>query len=163
MVQTWYNSDGLLLKYGTTKVVAGIGGEAYTYPRVRQLEFKIDLTALTELETPIDDNIFFPTGVRIQEVEVVAHTVAATGVAIDLGLISTDRSTQIDYDGLLAAVPTANMDLAGEKNIYSAGTTYAGALIGTSTSSKGYITCSRTTATAFTTGLVYVTIRYYVP
>lgn len=163
MVQSWTNSDGLYIKYGPDKATAKKGGEFVPTTNLRTVEFKIDLTALTESETPLDDTIFLPAGARIQEVEIVTHTAATNGAAIDLGLIKTDRSTEIDYDGLLAAAPTANMNAAGEKNIYSDNTTYDGALIGTTLAYTGYVTCSRTTATAFGAGVIYVKIRYYMP
>lgn len=160
MVDAWYNNDGLYLKYGTSKSTASVGGEYVNTGQLREIELKIDLTTLTETETVIDDGIFFPK-MRIAEVKVITHTAAATGVAIDLGLIATDRTTEIDYDGLLAAFPIASMNAAGETNIFTDNTTYDGALVGTTTTSVGYITCSRTTATAFTAGVIYVTIKYY--
>lgn len=163
MVHSWTNSDGLYLKYGPDKATAKKGGEFKTESNLRTVEFKVTLADLTESETVLDDTIFLPAGARIQEVETVTHTAAATGVAIDLGLIKTDRSTEIDYDGLLAAAPIANMNAAGEKNIYSDNTTYDGALVGTTLAYTGYVTCSRTTSTAFTAGVVYVKIRYYMP
>lgn len=163
MAQTYMDPDGLYRKYGTNKTTANIGGEYRRGGHLRELEFKIDLTALTETETILSDQVFVPAGARIQEIEVVTHTAAATGVAVDLGLIRTDRTTEIDYDGLLAAVVTANMNAAGEKNIYSDNTTYDGALVGTTIANVGLVSASRTTATAFTAGVIYVTIRYYMP
>lgn len=163
MAQTWYDNTGLYQKFGLDKVTVTKGGEYRTNGRLREIEFKIDLTTLTETETPLSDSVFMPKGVRIQEVEIVANTAAATGTAIDLGLIKTDRSTEIDYNGLLAAFPTASMNAAGEKNIISDNTTYDGALVGTTTAYPGYVTCSRTDSTAFTAGEIVVTIRFYVP
>lgn len=162
MVQTWLNGDGLYQKFGVTKTTPNVGGEYRTNGQLREIELKIDLTALTEAELVVSDQVFVPRE-RIFEVEVRTHTAAATGVAIDLGLIRSDRTTEIDYDGLLAAFPTASMNAAGEKTILSDNTTYDGALIGTTLTNPGYITCSRTTSTAFTAGLIYVTIRWYAP
>jgi hypothetical protein len=59
------------------------------------------------------------------------------------------------------------MGTAGEHTIIQQDTTIPttmvglGALIGTTTTLPGYVTCSRTTATAFTTGVIVVTILYY--
>lgn len=160
---TYFNADGLLLKYGTSRTTANVAGEYRTYGRLHEVEVKLDLTALTESETIVSDVTVIPSGVIIQEVEINTKTAAATGVAIDLGLIRLDRTTEVDYDGLLAAFPTASMNAAGEKNIISDNTTYDGALIGATTANPAFITCSRTTATAFTAGYVVVTIRYWKP
>lgn len=157
---THLHGDGLFQKYGTDKATANVAGEFRTVGRLREIEMKINLVALTEAETPVSDVTFFPK-MRVEEVEVVAETGATTGVAIDLGLVRTDRTTQIDFDGFLAAAPTADYNLAGEKIIYRIGVTGVGALVGTTTTLPGYITCSRTTATAFTTGVLRITIRYY--
>lgn len=170
MVQTYKDNDGLFRKFGLAKTVPNVGGEfRETDSLMHKLQFKIDLTTLTELETPVSDQVFFPSGARIVNVDVVTHTVAATGVAIDLGLVRTDRTTEIDFNGLLAAFPTAQMGTAGEHTIIQQDTTIptgmvgTGALIGTSTTNVGYVTCSRTTATAFTAGVIYVTVEYYMP
>lgn len=165
MVQSWLNSDGLYLKYGPDKATAKIAGEYRKDGRLHEIEVKIDLTDLTETETIVDDTVLIPANVVIQEVEIVTLTAATTGAAIDLGLIQTNRSTEIDYDGLLAAFPTASMNAAGEKTIITDNTTYDGVKIGANPVSTvpGHITCSRTTSTAFDTGVIYVTIRYYKP
>jgi hypothetical protein len=163
MADTWFDGDGLLRKYGPTRTVANLGGEYRTYGRLHEVEVKIDLTALTQTETIQSDVTVIPSGVIIQEVEINTKTAAATGVAIDLGLIKLDRTTEVDYDGLLAAFPTASMNAAGEKNIISDNTTYDGALIGAVTAYPSFVSCSATTATAFTAGYIVVTIRYWKP
>lgn len=163
MVQSWLNADSLYTKFGTDRATSTVGGEYRTNTNSRVVEFTIDLTTLTETETPLSDSVFLPAGARIQEVDVITKTLAATGTAIDLGLIKTDRATEIDYNGLLAAFPTANMDAAGETTNSVVGSTYIGALCGTSLAFTGYVTCSRTTATAFTAGVVVVQIKYFIP
>jgi hypothetical protein len=163
---TWLDSDQLFHKYGPDKALPTKGGEYVTTGALREIEFKIDLTTLTETETPLSDVVFFPK-MRIEDIEIVTHTVAATGVAIDIGLVRTDRTTEIDFDGLLAAYPVAQMSTAGEKvSLRQEVTTPVsmvgrGALVGTTTTNPGYVTCSRTTATAFTAGVIFVRIRYY--
>jgi len=162
----WLNTDGLYLKFGPEKATPNKGGEYRTVGALREIKFKIDLTTLTELETPLSDTVFFPK-MRIHSVDVLTHTAAVTGVAIDLGLVQTNRTTEIDFNGLLAAFPTAQMGTAGEHTIIQQDTTIPttmvglGALIGTTTTLPGYVTCSRTTATAFTAGVIVVTILYY--
>jgi hypothetical protein len=162
----YLDNTGLYRKYGTEKTTGTIGGEYRTAGLLREIEFTVTLSTLTETETPLSDVVFFPK-MRVQEVEVITTTAAATGTAIDVGLIRTDRTTEIDYDGFLAAFPTAAMDLAGERTIFTAASTVpasatgTGALIGATTTNVGYVTASRTTATAFTAGVVRIKVRYY--
>jgi hypothetical protein len=101
------NADGLLLKYGTAKTVANLGGEYRTYGRLHEVEIKMDLTALTQSEVIQSDVTVIPSGVILQEVEVDVKTAAATGVAIDVGLTRLDRTTEVDFDGIIAALATA--------------------------------------------------------
>jgi hypothetical protein len=159
----WKNNDGLYRKFGTEQATVQKGGEYRFDGSEHMIEIKLDLTTLTQTETIQSDTIFFPKGARITKVDVVTHTAAATGVAIDVGFIrSSDRTTEIDYDGLMAAFPTASMNVAGETVSLTAGATYAGAMIGTTTATYvGHISASATTATAFTAGVIYVRIYYY--
>lgn len=169
MVQAWYDNAGLYRKFGTDKATAKTAGEYRKYGKYHEIEVTITAANLTQTETILDDIVVIPAGARIQEVEVQTHTAAATGTAIDLGLIQTDRSTEIDYNGLLAAAPLAIMDLAGERTIFTAATTVpasatgTGALIGTTLTYSGHISASMTDATSFTAGVIVVTIRYYMP
>lgn len=165
----WMDPDGLYRQYGAEKAVPNAGGEYRNVGQLREVEFKINLPALTQAETVVSDTTFLPSGVQIQEVEVITTNVAATGTAIDVGMIRTDRTTQVDYDGFLAAFATATMDAIGERTIFTksstvpASATGTGALIGTVLANPGYVTCSRTDGTAFTTGDIVVKIRYYRP
>lgn len=155
---------GLRQKFGVEQTVSGTGGEYRTNGKEREIEFTLNLVTLTETETIVDENIFFPTGVKITEVEIFVETAGATGVAIDVGFQRTDATTEIDYDGLLAAWVVATMTV-GNKVVLRKGGTQAGAMVGSgvATTNVGYITASRTTATAFTTGLVKITVRYERP
>jgi hypothetical protein len=159
----WLNNDDLYLKFGTEKATPQTAGEYRMDGPEHMIEIKLDLTTLTQTETIQSDTVFFPKNARISRVDVVTHTAAATGTAIDVGLIrSSDRSTEIDYNGLLAAFPTGSMNADGETTKLTAGSTYAGALIGTTTSTYvGHISASMTDATAFTAGVIYVRIYYY--
>lgn len=159
---TWTN-DGLTRKFGLDKTTGTKGGEYRTHGLLREVEFKINLADLTETETVQSDVVFIPTGARIAEVKVITTTAAATGTAIDVGLVRTDRTTEIDYNGLLAAFVTASMNAAGETVILTQGSSTAGALVGTTTANVGYVTASRTDATAFTAGAIVLAIKYYIP
>lgn len=162
MAQT-SNINNLYREYGTTKATPTVGGEPVMTGDVREIVFDLDLTALTETETVIMDTTIFPSGVRIKEVEVLTETAAATGTAIDLGLIRRDRSTELDYNGFLAAFATASMNAEGETTTLRVGSSTVGALVGDVLANDGFVTASRTDATAFTAGALKVTIRYYVP
>ena len=167
---TWMNSDGLYVKYGTSEGVSTFKAGEYedTIAGMTILEITVPLTSLTETETILSDAVFIPANAFINWVETVAIVGAATGVAIDVGLIARDRSTAIDYDGLLAAAPTSNMNTAGETSRYQVavtiptGLTGTGALVGTevTTAGGGYVSASRTTATAFTAGTIKIRIAY---
>lgn len=167
---SWMNADNLFLKFGTTKTAAHTGGEYRNNGLLREVEIKITLANLTQTETIQDDTVFIPSGARIQEVELITQTAGVTGTAIDVGLIrSSDRTTAIDYDGLLAAAPIAIFNLAGERTVFTAATTVpasatgTGALIGTTLTNVGHISASMTDATAFTAGVVLVKIKYFMP
>jgi hypothetical protein len=164
ITQYWDDNAGLHQVYGVDQATTENGGEYRNYGNERSIEIKIDLTSLNQNEVVQMDNVFFPVGMKITEIEVFVETAAATGVAIDLGFIRTDRTTEIDYDGLLAAFPTATMTV-GNKVVLRKGGTNAGAMVGSgvATTNVGLITCSATTATAFTAGLIKVTIRYERP
>lgn len=164
MVQAWHDNAGLYQKYGVDQTTTSTSGEYVTTGQMREVQFKIDLADLTQSETILDDNVVIPAGMRIASVTVKTHTAAATGTAIDLGLIKTDRSTEIDYNGLLTAFVTATMNAAGEEYTYTVpNTAEAGALVGTTLTYTGHVTCSMTDATSFTAGTIYVTIKYYRP
>lgn len=156
---------GLYQEWGLEQTTTHKGGEYSNVGQLREIELKITLSTLTEAETILDRNIFMPAGMRIAEVEVRTETAAATGVAIDLGLVQTNAaSTEIDYNGILDAFPTASMNAAGETVVITAvGAGTGGPLVGTTTANVGHFTCSRTTATAFTAGVIYVKVRYYKP
>jgi|SRR6185503_14633984 len=160
------DNTGLYQKFGVEQTVTQAGGEYRNNSKEREIEILINLATLTETESVVTgaDNIFFPAGVKITEIEILVETAAATGVAIDLGFVRTDRTTEIDYDGLLAAFVTATMTV-GNKVVLRKGGTQAGAMVGSgvATTNVGHITCSRTTATAFTAGVIKVTIRYERP
>lgn len=164
---SWLNNDGLYLEYGTQKATPVTAGEYVTYGSLREIEFKLTLADLTEAEVIQSDTAIIPAGARIEQVELVTITAAATGTAIDVGLIRTDRSTELDYNGLIAAEVAADMSAAGEKHVYTqeagVGAGAGGALIGTTLANNGHITASRTTATAFTAGVVMVRVKFMVP
>lgn len=161
MVQSWYNNDGLQLFYGVDKTTTEAAGEYRTNGPLREIEVRIDLTSLaTGSQTILSNTVFFPK-MRIEEVVLEVQTAATSGgsATLDVGLISTDRSTEIDYDGFIAAEVLTAINTAGKRITYVNGTSKAGALIGTTTATVGHLVAKAGTA-VFTAGVVYVRIKY---
>lgn len=159
---SWMNNDGLYLEYGTTKSAIDPAGEYPTTGDFREINIRIpDMTTITASPAIISQGFKFPTEMRIARVDIISDVaVTGTNAVLNLGLIREDRTTQLDYDGLIAAIPTTSLDAVGETTSLTVGATYAGALIGTSTSNVGYITADYDTA-AFTAGAVNIRIFLY--
>ncbi len=164
---TWLNSDGLYIKYGTDLGVSGsAAGEYKTFGPARMIEVEVELSELTATETILNDVTWLPANCQIERVDVVTEVAAATGTAIDVGFIRRDRTTEEDYDGLLAAFPTAQMNAVGELiSFYESHTvpttmTGTGALVGQTLANDSFISASRTDATAFTAGRVKIRIHF---
>lgn len=159
---SWMNNDGLFIEYGTEKAVANTGGE-YRFDGPRHcIEVDIDLTKLTVTNggTILSDTTFFPKNARIEEVDVLVLTAATGSTAVlNVGLVKTDRTTEIDFNGFVAALPQTSLSAAGDMVKLNVGSTDAGALIGTVTTNSGYLTADYDTA-AFTAGKVRVRIFY---
>lgn len=164
----WMDNTGLYQKYGLEQVTSQVAGEFRTNTNQRLIEINLDLTTLTTTAgtvIPGTDSVFFPAGFVIDKIEVQADTLATSGGAatLNLGLIRTDRTTEIDYDGFLTAVALTSMDTTGETVVYSKGVSGAGALVGTTVGSNpGHLVANAGTA-AFTAGLVKIRIYYHKP
>ena len=168
---SWMNSDGLYVKFGTGEGVSShSAGEYKTHDGtgIQVVEVVINAPLLTQTETILNDAVIIPANAHIVWVETLALVALATGTAIDVGLIARDRSTEIDYNGLLAAFPTAEGAQVGEtRRYYETHTvpdsmTGTGALVGQemTTAGGGYLSASMTDATAFTTGKLKVRVAY---
>lgn len=166
--QNYYDGDGLLRVYGTDKAVAARGGEFKTYGELRTIDFRIDLTKLTSTAQIVDDQVFFPKSMFVEEVVLDVQTAAtsAGSPTLDVGLVqASDRTTVISQTSFIAAeVLSGKLDTAGTKVVYTAGVSKAGALIGTTASSTlvGQVIARANTAT-FTAGVVTVRIKYRYP
>ena len=158
---SYLNSDSLFVKIGTTKAVPNLAGEFKTYGELREIELAIDLTTLTSTSVIQSDQIFIPSGVRIEEVEVVTETAATSGGAptLDVGMIQTDRTTVTSNTSFVSALAMTAYDLAGEKNVLRIGSTGVGTAVGTTTAQVNYIAARANTAT-FTAGRVLIRIKY---
>lgn len=171
MDNTWLNSDGLYVKFGKTEGVSRTqGGFVCRYGPFLDYWLTLDLTTLDANENIQNDVLVIPKNATILSVTTIAVDGAATGTAIDVGLIANDRDTAnadftADPNGLLAAAPTANMNTDGEISVYQVavtiptGLTGTGALVGTIIPVPTLITASRTDATAFTAGSILTCVR----
>ena len=160
----WMNSDGLYVKFGTDEAVTTTAG---TYPTMvsGQHVTELRIPALTALGTAAAiqaDTTIIPSGVTIARVEVVAETAATSSgsAALNIGLSRLDRSTELDYDGLVAALALTAIDAAGETTALTKGSTGAGALIGTKLANAGLLTADYDTA-AYTAGELVVRVYWY--
>ena len=161
------NADNLLVKYGSGEALVTRGGE-YDFDGEHWTEVDVDLSVLTTSgQTILGDGVTLPNGAFIRRVQVIVtkEPTDASGTAnLDLGLVSqTDRSTEIDFNGLLAAADAFNSgtDL-GRTVDYDLGTTEVGALVGTKLTSTGLI-CANAETAVFTAGQLKIRILWFVP
>jgi hypothetical protein len=161
---TWTNNDGLYIKYGPTEVENTKGGYISTMDGpYHQVEFKgiaLETLAATATPTILADNIVIPDNAFIWKVQVVVREATAGANAnLDLGLVRLDRTTEIDFNGLLAASDGWHTAAVGTTEEFWEGTTEHGALLGTTITNPGLVVAGYETA-AFTDGTVDITIWY---
>lgn len=161
----YLHGDGVYQKYGTEKATATKAGEYKMFGEDRMIEIRsLDLTTLTTTAAIVSDVVRWPATYVVSEVEVWTKTAATTGTsaALDVGLIQSNRSTEIDFDGILDAVAVTDMNADGEK-VRKLGPPASGGLgvladkDSVTATAGGYITASTSTGT-FTAGVVDVRI-----
>ena len=165
MANTWMNSDGLYLKTGTQEAVLSTSGAYRNDGNYHVVEMTIhDMTDLGTAAAIQDDVTFLPKNARIEKLELVTETACTSGgsAVLNVGLQRRDRSTELDYDGLIAAAALSTFNAAGETVTFTAGSTAAGALVGTTLAYNGYLTADYDTA-AFTAGKVVIRVFYRFP
>lgn len=167
MVNAWMNNDGLYIKYGLSEGVTANGGQILDRGPYRMVELTLTGTAIVSSSASgagiVHDTVVIPKNARIDKVEVVATTLmdsAGGNAVLNIGLIKLDRTTEIDFDGLVAALPEASMDPAGDYQTIDVNHAKKGALIGTTTAFKGLLTADYDTE-AFTAGVIKVRVFYY--
>lgn len=162
MPTNWMNADNLYVKFGTNKSTVTIGGAYNESGPYNVVEIKLTGTALAASQTIVSDVIILPEGARIDKVETVTETAwdsAADNTVLNVGLMKVADRLVYDADGLIAALPQASMDPAGEFQDIKIGHTYVGSAIGTTLTEPCYITADYDTAAA-TAGIVRVRIFY---
>ncbi len=164
----WLNDDGLSVFFGRSEGAVSITGELNTLGPVHCVSVTIDLDSLPTVasgdEQLQDDTLVIPQGALIEKVEIlVTEETAGTNANLDIGLVKLDRSTELDFNGILTAGDDFNggTDL-GALYTYVKGTTDAGALVGAVTAFPGLITASAETAD-FTAGVIKVRVYYSIP
>lgn len=166
---SYINADGLItFGPGSARTVTR-GGEQDFDGR----HFTHVIIALASLPTVasgnkqiVADNVTIPNGAFIEQVDVLVlkEPTDASGTAnLDFGLVDQDRSTEIDFNGFLAAADAFNAgtDL-GKLTSYTVGTTEAGVLIGTKITNTGLLVANPETAD-FTGGVVEIRVYWTVP
>lgn len=161
----WINNDGLVVRFHNDEAVVSKGGSLPPAGANEILMFEVDATSITSTAgTVLDHALVLPSGVRIEKVEVIAETLctSAGAATLNIGLARLDRTTELDNDGLVAALALTAIDTAGETNILLKGTTGAGALMGTTLANAGVITLNYGTA-AYTAGKLVIRVHVYRP
>lgn len=158
-MSTWTNNDGLTIYYGASESVPATGGEYEADGLWREVEVKLDLTTLTSTAGTVVSRVQIPFGYQLGRVEVIADTAATSGgsATLDVGFKKMVAGTENDYNGAVAALPLANINVDGELNRLDPGVTYAGALVGkvVEADEVSLVTANYNTA-AFTAGKVRV-------
>jgi hypothetical protein len=177
---SWQNSDGLYVKFGTEEGQVALGGEAPRSADLIEIIATISNTEARSATYAIVDGgsalgpqgIVVPEGFRVKEVEVFTQTAFTSSGTIGSATFSiglkkrSDRSTELDHDGLLtASFVGSSIDAAGETTVVRVGSTGAGALIGTTLSEDGVLVVANTAHAShpFTAGVARVIIRGYYP
>lgn len=156
----WNNKDGLYLEFGTSKSAVDVAGEYKTYGDLREVNIRLDLSTLTSTPAVISQNLRFPTGCRIVQVTVYSDTaVTGTSGTLDLGFVKEDRTTELDYNGLIAAMTQATMANVGTATTLTAGVSTGGALLGVSNTSVGILTANYNTTALV--GTLDIRVFYY--
>ncbi len=151
---TWTNNDGLLIKFNAEEAKERLGGQVVTAGNRQTLEFVVtaaDFDAANN--TIVADSVFLPSNAFIEEAEIYVETAFAGATAtLDVGLVRKDRTTEVDFDGIDAAVAVAA--LAAKALIQC-----DGALIRSRLSNSALVTVRNNTAD-FSAGKAVIKIHY---
>jgi hypothetical protein len=137
----WLNKDGLRVKFGYEAVVdRDPRGEAQGAGDIRVIDIIIDVAKTTAATPYIFDNAIIPANSYIQKVEADVLVAITGATALDFGLQYYD-GTEYDYDGLITDLPALTV---GSRVEAGKGGTGAGALVGTTLASPGYLAVTLT-------------------
>jgi hypothetical protein len=164
-MSTWFNQDGLFIRYGQKEVepqktgVFGTAADGGTHV----VETKLDLTALTSTHAIIDEGVYIPKNYILERVEIVTEVAATSGGSATLTIgtrRNSDRTTDVDVAGVVSALALTAMDAVGETTVLRQGSTSAGTKVG-AVLSADHVTklVARANVADFTAGKV--TVRMY--
>ena len=152
----WLNSDGLYIKTGVDEALqhrAGMYETTTPHEIVAEIQILVSELAAVGSNTLLSDSVYMPKNAYITKAEFFVETAfaGATGT-LDLGFIRKDRTTELDYDGIDAAIAVASL---------TAGAVIAcdGALIKTRLANAGIPTARNNTAD-FTAGKGWLRIYF---
>lgn len=155
------NADGLTIAYGTAQGQPDNIGSPFASGSNKRVEIDMKFSDLAAFGTT---NYIFG-GIPNVEIPANAVIVSATFVTttaftgssatLDIGLVQSDGTTEIDWNGFFAALAQTAMTPAGTP------ATGSGALISTKTSVAGFITTNVNTAN-FTAGAGRFILEYFV-
>jgi hypothetical protein len=155
---TWRNADGLVIAFGTSQGEPAVTGEVHMEGGLHKMLINLtaeDLPAAGAGATRLDPlpTSAIPSGVVIESCTLkVDEAFVGVGATLDIGLAEED-GTEIDFNGLIAAAATTDMDSVGDT---VAG---AGASVGAALTEIGFVTATVTSAD-FTDGSAAIEIVY---
>lgn len=171
---TWFNNDGLYIRYGTEEAALARGGEI-AEGDVHEILFDINYTDALSATTAIigasagSYGIVVPEGARIEGLELVVVTPFTSSGTIGSSTLvigmkkDSDLSTELDHDGLTTSSFVCGvLDAAGERVYVVPGVTGAGDDYGTTLAESGVL-CVANSAHAshpFTAGKVRCRLKY---
>lgn len=119
MAQTWTNSDGLTLRYGTSAGVQEPVGEYRFNGPVRCTEIKFsygDMPTVAQNSVIISDKYSFPVGAKFQSVEIQTwEDVDSTSddITLNVGWIDMDGVSNPDVDAFVVAATQTELNAGG--------------------------------------------------
>tara|TARA_R110000803_G_scaffold117369_1_gene185917 strand:- start:217 stop:705 length:489 start_codon:yes stop_codon:yes gene_type:complete len=158
---SWTNSDGLYVRFGTEKAEVAAGGSFASNTGSTVLEIDLVFGDFLTAASVVDYNQTIPSGAFIEKIEIMTTTACVGSTCVvNVGLIRKDLTTELDYNGLIAALPITSFNAAGETVTVENGHAQVGALVGTATANAGIVTVDWDTA-AMTAGAVTMRIFYH--
>lgn len=119
MAQTWTNTDGLHLKFGTAKTeLASLGHYRHDGPK-NVIEIVLDyaqMPAVASNSVVIDRTQVLPTGSIVEAVEIINKTAfdsAGDAMTLNIGWIDLDETSNADVDAFVVAATQTELNDGG--------------------------------------------------
>lgn len=182
---TWFNSDGLLVKFGREEGALSRGGEISDDTWNHCIVFEINWTDVLSATPAVLGSVarstgeavgtygvVVPEGARIVALEVLVKTPFTSSGTIGSSTLvigtkkDSDLSTELDHDGFTTSSFVAGvLDGAGERTTVIPGVTGAGDDYGTTLAESGVICVSNSAHAShpYTAGKALCRLFYYLP